>query len=207
VAADAPLTTGAPHVVRAAQLNQLVRWFGRVNAPRAALAALRLLEGADGTAAAGAAVAAMPSSDASTSTSTSTSGSSTSGSSRSRRALSVPRFALPRPTAETYEFLANAFVKDVVLEGAANSMAKLPPPVPKDDTTARSDYGIASTKATAAAARGKAAAPTRKPPQKPRPAELLREVLFVGRSNAGKSSLVNMLVGRKVSPIRESDCY
>jgi len=155
--AEAPVAV-VPAVVRASQVNQLVRWFGRANAPRAALSALRLLD------------------------CTSTYGSSDPSSSSSSSSKKLAQFAVPLPNAESYEFLANAFVKDVVLEGAANSMARLPPPIPKETPV---------LPVAAAAAKGGKAAPV------PRSAPL-QEVLFVGRSNAGKSSLVNMLVGRKV---------
>ncbi|KAG5175073.1 P-loop containing nucleoside triphosphate hydrolase protein [Tribonema minus] len=68
--------------------------------------------------------------------------------------LDSMRAAKVKPDAETWEFVANAAVKEVAFECSAVSMKTLPPPGPP-------------------------------------------EILFVGRSNVGKSSLVNMLVNRK----------
>jgi len=165
IAADCDASLAAvPAVLRASQVNQLVRWFGRANAPRAALASLRLLD----------CTSTYGSADPSSSSSSSSSG----GSDKD-----VAQFSIPMPNAESYEFLANAFVKDVVLEGAANSMARLPPPIPKDTPVPMG--APSSTKGGKVSAHVSRSMP-------------LQEVLFVGRSNAGKSSLVNMLVGRKV---------
>ena len=84
----------------------------------------------------------------------------------------MARHRLP-PTAETYEFVGNAFVKEVTLEATATSMARLPdssPPemIAADGTLHGGDVGK----------------------------QELPEVVFIGRSNVGKSSLVNMLCGR-----------
>jgi len=132
----------------------------------------------------------------------------------------------PIPDSETFEHVGTAFVKEVKAEARATSMATLPSPfefqtkhkavqlsssssssssmATSDANTGSGDKGaILGMAAAGELAGGGESSTSPSPSSSSRKA--IKEVVFVGRSNVGKSSLVNMLCGRKALASTSAD--